>query len=254
MVIIKIIEATPKKQREEIRRYYDEKNQKWYFSIVDVIGVMTDSSDPRNYWKVLKNRLKKGQSKLVTKCNQLKMKANDGKFYLTDVGDDETIIEIIESIPKASVEAFKVLMNDIKEGRLTTPTPEALDIEERVENEIELGSEALGRSTTTGEAKLLIDAYETETSIFIQAMVAGVKPENISIRVENKKIIIEGKRERGSPEQRSAEKAEIVDYLHEELYWLNFSRAIKLPALIQKDKVKVTHERGVLTIELEKKI
>lgn len=70
--------------KEQIRRYFDEQTGKWYFSVVDIIALTTSSTNPRNYWKVLKNRLKKGDNELVTKINRLKMQARDGKFYLTD--------------------------------------------------------------------------------------------------------------------------------------------------------------------------
>jgi len=92
----------------KIRRHWDEKYEKWYFSVADVIAVLTNSSDPRNYWKVFKNRLRKEGSKVVTKCNQLKMKASDGKFYLTDVADTEVMFRIIQSIPSPNAEPFKL--------------------------------------------------------------------------------------------------------------------------------------------------
>jgi hypothetical protein len=72
---------------KKIRTHWDNEQEKWYFSIVDVVGVLTESENPNNYWKVLKNRLKKEGSELVTNCNQLKMQSTDGKFYKTDVAD-----------------------------------------------------------------------------------------------------------------------------------------------------------------------
>ena len=73
----------------QIRTHWDEEQEKWYFSIVVVVGVLTDSPAPNNYWKVLKHRLVKEGSQLVTNCNQLKMLSADGKFYKTDVADTE---------------------------------------------------------------------------------------------------------------------------------------------------------------------
>ena len=67
---------------KKIRRHWEGKSEKWFFSIVDVVGALSASHDPRNYWKVLKSRLKEEGSEVVTKCNQLKMQASDGKFYL----------------------------------------------------------------------------------------------------------------------------------------------------------------------------
>lgn len=93
---------------QKIRRHWDKKNEKWWFSVVDIIAVLSNSNDPRNYWKVLKNRLKKEGSQVVTKCNQLKMVAADGKEYLTDAADTETIFRIIQSIPSPNAEPFKL--------------------------------------------------------------------------------------------------------------------------------------------------
>jgi len=93
---------------QKIRRHWDEKKELWYFSIVDVIAILSDSSDPRNYWKVLKHRLKKEGSEVVTKCNQLKFLANDGKYYLSDAADTETVFRIIQSIPSPNAEPFKL--------------------------------------------------------------------------------------------------------------------------------------------------
>ena len=76
---------------QNIRRHWDAERELWFFSVVDVVGVLSGSVDPRNYWKVLKNRLKQEESEVVTKCNQLKMEATDGKFYLTDAADTETV-------------------------------------------------------------------------------------------------------------------------------------------------------------------
>ena len=78
-------------EERKVRTVWDDELEKWYFSIVDVIGVLTDSPDPRNYWKVLKNRLKKEGNETVTNCNQLKLVAEDGKKRLTDVADTEQL-------------------------------------------------------------------------------------------------------------------------------------------------------------------
>ena len=93
---------------QKIRRHWDENNEKWWFSVVDVVAILSASIDARNYWKVLKNRLKKEGSEVVTKCNQLKMQASDGKYYLTDVADTETMFRIIQSIPSPNAEPFKL--------------------------------------------------------------------------------------------------------------------------------------------------
>jgi ABC-type Fe3+ transport system substrate-binding protein len=78
-------------EQKQIRSLWDEDQEKWYFSIVDIVGVLTDSPNPNNYWKVLKHRLTKEGSELVTNCNQLKMQSTDGKYYKTDVADTEQL-------------------------------------------------------------------------------------------------------------------------------------------------------------------
>lgn len=80
---------------KQIRTLWNDTHEKWYFSIVDVMGVLTESENPNNYWKVLKNRLKKEGSELVTNCNQLKIQSSDGKFYKTDVADTEQLYRLI---------------------------------------------------------------------------------------------------------------------------------------------------------------
>ncbi len=82
--------------------------EEWHFSVVDIISVLTESKDPRNYWKVLKHRLLQEGSEVVTKCNQLKLPASDGKYYETDCANTETIFRLIQSIPSQKAEPFKL--------------------------------------------------------------------------------------------------------------------------------------------------
>jgi len=110
---------------KQIRRHWDTEKEKWYFSVVDVVRALTQSSNPRNYWKVLKNRLGKEGSELVTKCNQLKMQSVDGKFYLTDTADTEVILRLIQSIPSPNAEPFKLWLARVGYERLEeTADPE----------------------------------------------------------------------------------------------------------------------------------
>ena len=92
---------------ETIRTVWNKEKEKYYISVVDVVGVLSESDNPRNYWKVLKHRLKKEGNESVTNCNQLKLKSSDGKYYNTDVVDIEGMFRIIESIPSKNAEPIK---------------------------------------------------------------------------------------------------------------------------------------------------
>ena len=94
---------------KKIRRHWDEKTEKWFFSVVDVVAVLSDSDNPPVYWRVLKKRLlDEGSNETVTKCHGLKMLAADGKMRVTDMADTETMFRIIQSIPSPKAEPFKL--------------------------------------------------------------------------------------------------------------------------------------------------
>jgi len=94
---------------KKIRRHWDENKEKWYFSVIDVVAVLSESENPQVYWRVMKKRLiDEGSSETVTKCNALKMLAADGKMRLTDTADTETMFRIIQSIPSPNAEPFKL--------------------------------------------------------------------------------------------------------------------------------------------------
>jgi len=111
---------------QKIRRHWDDDKELWYFSIVDVIAVLTNSDNPQVYWRVLKKRLiDEGSNETVTKCNGLKMVASDGKMRLTDVADTEVILRLIQSIPSPNAEPFKLWLARVGYERLEeTADPE----------------------------------------------------------------------------------------------------------------------------------
>jgi len=112
-------------ETREVRSLWDHEKEAWFFSIVDVVAVLTDSPNPRTYWSVLKNRLKKEGSELATNCSQLKMKSADGKNYLTDVADTEQLLRLIQSIPSPKAEPFKQWLARVGyEGIEETDAPE----------------------------------------------------------------------------------------------------------------------------------
>ena len=112
-------------ENKKVRVQWVEEYQKWYFSIIDVIAILTDSTNANNYWKVLKFRLKEEGNESFTNCNQLKMQSSDGKFYLTDVGDTEQILRLVQSIPSKNAEPFKVWLAKVGYERIEeTQDPE----------------------------------------------------------------------------------------------------------------------------------
>lgn len=102
--------------QKQVRTHWDIEQEKWYFSIIDVIAVLTDSPSPRKYWSVLKTRLKKEGRKLATNCSQLKMQSADGKFYNTDVADTEQLFRLLQSIPSKKAEPFKLWLAKVGRG------------------------------------------------------------------------------------------------------------------------------------------
>ena len=103
---------------ETIRTVWDKEDEKYYISVVDIVGVLSESDNPRNYWKVLKHRLKKEGNESVTNCNALKLKSSDGKYYNTDVVDVEGMFRIIESIPSKNAEPIKQWLAHLGKERI----------------------------------------------------------------------------------------------------------------------------------------
>lgn len=118
-------------ENNNIRRVYDEKSEKWYFSVVDIIAVLIDQKDfklAQNYWKVLKNRLNKEESQLVTICNQLKMQSSDGKYYLTDTMDVESLLRLVQSVPSPKAEPIKLWLAKVGYERMQETVDPELSI------------------------------------------------------------------------------------------------------------------------------
>ena len=112
-------------QDQRVRVHWNDELEKWYFSIIDIIGVLTESNNPRKYWSVLKTRLKKEGSEVATNCSRLKLLASDGKMRLTDVADTEQLLRLIQSIPSPKAEPFKVWLAKVGYERIEeTEDPE----------------------------------------------------------------------------------------------------------------------------------
>ncbi len=128
-------------EERKVRTAWDSNEEKWYFSIVDVVAVLTDSDyqTARNYWKVLKNRLTAEGNETVTKCNQFKMRAADGKMRKTDVADTEQLFRLIQSIPSPKAEPFKQWMAQVASVRIDQMQDPELSIEQAMADYHRLG-------------------------------------------------------------------------------------------------------------------
>lgn len=126
-------------EERKVRTVWDDEKEKWYFSIVDVVSVLTDSVDATAYWRKLKQRLKEEGNETVTNCHGLKMKAADGKMRLTDVADTEQLLRIIQSIPSPKAEPFKQWMAHVASERLDQMQDPELSIEQAMMDYKRLG-------------------------------------------------------------------------------------------------------------------
>jgi len=209
----------------KIRTVFDDKNGQYYFSVVDTIGILTKSSDPQNYWKVLKNRLKKTHNELVTSCNQLKMKSADGKYYFTDTADGEVLLRLVKAVSSEHLPIFQTWLDKLDDKS----TKEKLGMDTSYpQQDIEL------------EAK--VDAYRENNFFIVQCFVAGVEEENILITTTSSTLIIRG--------QRKPTWTSDVQVGKGELSWGKFSRTIPLPEEVEINLVEAKMEHGLLTIKL----
>ena len=126
-------------ENRQIRSHWDAEQEKWYFSIVDVVAILTDSHNPRKYWSVLKTRLKKEGSELATNCSQLKMQSVDGKYYKTDVADTEQLLRLIQSVPSPKAEPFKLWLAKVGSLRLDQIQDPELSIQQALQDYRSLG-------------------------------------------------------------------------------------------------------------------
>lgn len=115
---------------DKIRAIWDDEQEKWYFSVVDVVAVLTNSPNPQTYWRVLKKRLKDEGNETVTNCNGLKMRAADGKMRLTDIADTEQLLRIIQSVPSPKAEPFKTWLAKVGVERLDQMQDPELSIQQ----------------------------------------------------------------------------------------------------------------------------
>jgi hypothetical protein len=126
-------------ESKKIRSYWDAEKDKWYFSITDIVAILTESMDPLAYWRKLKERLKKEGNETVTNCHALKMTAADGKMRMTDVADTEQLLRLIQSIPSPKAEPFKQWLAKIGYERIEESQDPELSIDRAMQNYLQLG-------------------------------------------------------------------------------------------------------------------
>jgi hypothetical protein len=126
-------------EQKTIRTHWDEEQEKWFFSIVDVVAALTESPNPQTYWRVMKKRLKDEGNETVTNCNGLKMLAADGKMRLTDVADTEQLLRVVQSIPSPKAEPFKMWLAQVGSERIDETADPELAIDRALETYLKKG-------------------------------------------------------------------------------------------------------------------
>ena len=128
-------------ESQQIRTQWDSDEEEWYFSVVDVVAVLTNNNfqGARNYWKVLKHRLKDEGNESVTNCNQLKLQAADGKFYKTDVANTEQLLRLIQSVPSKKAEPFKIWLAKVGNERINETADPELAINRAMQTYLQKG-------------------------------------------------------------------------------------------------------------------
>lgn len=129
-------------EEKKVRSIWNDETEKWYFSVIDIVAVLTDQIDykkAQSYWTTLKGRLKKEGSEIVTKCDKLKLIASDGKKYLTDVADIETIFRLVQSIPSSKAEPFKLWIAKVARERIDELEDPEIGIDRLMETYLKKG-------------------------------------------------------------------------------------------------------------------
>lgn len=211
---------------KEIRHQFDHTSGVLYVSIVDIIKLLGVSTDPRNYWKTLKNRLKNTHLELVTKCNQLKMRANDGKMYLTDTTDSDNCLLLVQQISPNKVRECRKIFTDIQK-----------DTQILEDKEIKLST------VERNSHQIKLDLFKRNNVFIINALLAGAEKNDISIIASSKNILIESKT---MPPQNIKNGA----YAISELMFGKYSREIDLPEEIEIEKIETFYSNGLLEIRL----
>jgi hypothetical protein len=175
---------------KHVRTIWNDSEEKWYFSIIDVIAVLSESSNPRKYWSVLKLRLKKEGSQLTTNCSQLKMQAQDGKYYKTDVADTEQLFRLIQSIPSPKAEPFKNWLAQIAKERIDEMQDPELSIDRSLELPDELKRLGILEGQQFATLTDIITKYWAGITTKEYKTLKGLKKENLRDNMTNTELIL----------------------------------------------------------------
>ena len=126
-------------EQKQVRSVWNDKDEKWYFSVIDIIQILTESDRPRKYWSDLKSKLKKEGSELSEKIGQLKMEAEDGKMRITDIADTEQLFRLIQSIPSPKAEPFKLWIAKVAQERIDEIEDPEIGIDRLMETYLKKG-------------------------------------------------------------------------------------------------------------------
>lgn len=211
---------------KEIRHQYDSFTGILYVSIVDVIKLLRISTDSRNYWKTLKNRLKTTHPELVTTCNQLRMRANDGKMYLTDTTDSDNCLLLIQQMAPERLAEFRKYFKNILDN---SHKEETRDVELSTEDQL--------------PHKIKIDLYKIKDMFILKVLLSGVAKEDIFITASCKNILLQSKVVPPTNFQKD-------NYTVNELVFGKYAREINLPEEIEIEKIQTFYNHGLLEIHL----
>lgn len=236
-------------ENSSIRRQWDENSSTWYFSVVDTIALVTNSSDPRNYWKVLKNRLKNSYPELVTDCNQLKMRSNDGKFYLTDVMDSDKILKLVSNISPSDTSIFQQWLQNFKLKNafdtIDTPQKDEPNASQYYTNHLAQNKdkEELSYTPLPVDSMIPVDIFKKNEQIIINADIAGTIIDDVFISITTKFVVLKCTRVRKEINENIISK-------NTELKCGTFSRTLPLPHEVDIEKIEAFEKDGMLTIKL----
>lgn len=232
------------KEGDSIRRAWDKYTQEWNYSIADVMAILTESVDARNYWKVLKNRLKNSNKELVTNCNQLKMLANDGKYYMVDAANRGTIIKIIQIIAPYNVPAFESWFDHT----------EVVNSKKFTEEEVPIRPLPLAPKPATDfdeekistAKKIPVDVFEKKDKIVVRFFAPGINPSDIFVSISANFLLIKGNLKQNYVLNND------TDIIKKELSFGYFYRKIELPNLADVENIEATETNGMIEIKINK--